>query len=126
MVQDNEHLRGLRVLVAEDEPLLAQMIKDYLEDLNCIPVGPAYSLSAAILLASTAEMDVAVVNRRLRNEEADDLVRVLASRHIPVVLATGASVGDIGHEAEGRVVLLKPFGRPELAQAIAKAVKHHE
>ena len=63
-------LKGKRILVVEDEALIAVMVEDMLSDMGCSVVGPAATIEQALALARAEEVD------RVRGLEtgADDYV----------------------------------------------------
>jgi len=61
MTTDN--LAGCRILVVEDEMLIAVMIEETLQDLGCVVVGPVARLDAALRLARDEVLDAAILNR---------------------------------------------------------------
>ena len=110
-------LAGKRILLVEDEPIVAMMASDMLEDLGATVVGPAMSLAAAVSLAETAELDAAVLDINLNGARSDAAAEVLARRRIPFVFATG--YGAAGRsDATGAPVLDKPYTEQALQKAL--------
>ncbi len=62
--------KNKRVLVVEDEALVGMMIEDVLGDFGYSVVGPIENLQAAILLAATEQIDVAVVDINISGQVA--------------------------------------------------------
>ena len=60
-----EVLAGKRVLVLEDEPLIAMVLVDILEEAGCTVVGPAHDADQAAKLIAESEIDVAVLDVNL-------------------------------------------------------------
>ena len=58
----DERLVGLRVLVVEDEMLVSMLVEDMLADFGCSVIGPAPDLDSAMALASSAEIDAALLD----------------------------------------------------------------
>jgi CheY-like chemotaxis protein len=106
-----------RVLVVEDEALIASMIVEWLGELGCEALGPAASLSVGFTLAQSEPMDAAILDVNINSERVYPLADYLRGRGIPVVFATGygESVAEIGLEA---TVLEKPFTSDQLARAL--------
>jgi DNA-binding NarL/FixJ family response regulator len=84
-------LHGLRVLVAEDEGLVALEIAHTLQTLGCRVVGPVPRVKDVIRLAQEGEFDAAILDVNLRGEYVFAALPELMERAIPVVLATGYS-----------------------------------
>jgi CheY-like chemotaxis protein len=82
-------LAGLRILVVEDEVLVAMMLADMIEELGAVPVGPAHSVAAGLSLADKAEFDVAILDVNLRGEAVDPVAARLVARGLPFLFASG-------------------------------------
>jgi DNA-binding response OmpR family regulator len=114
-------LAGKRILVVEDEALIAELAADMLLDLGARVVGPAYSLKKAMELATVEEIDGAVLDVNIRSERVDPVAEVLRHRTVPIVFATGN--GDmIAGLADGAPVLEKPYTQEKLGDALSKAL----
>lgn len=107
---------GLRVLVVEDEALIALLLEDMLIELGADVVGPFASLAAAVAAAGQDDFDVALIDMNLGAERADDVARVLAGRGIPFALASGEP--DPAHSLGQTAVLRKPFTFDDIAAAL--------
>jgi two-component sensor histidine kinase/CheY-like chemotaxis protein len=82
---------GLRVLVVEDEALVALQLQKDLEDCGYQVVGPARSFKHGLLLANQENFDVALLDVSLGRETSIEIAEHLHSRNIPFALATGYS-----------------------------------
>jgi CheY-like chemotaxis protein len=83
-------LRGRRILVVEDEYMMAQDLQSDLEDAGAEVVGPVPSVEAALTALEKENMlDGAVLDVNLRGEKAYLVADALRDRRIPFVLATG-------------------------------------
>ncbi len=108
--------KGLRVLVVEDEALIALLLEDMLIELGAEFVGPFASLSAAVAAAGQDDFDVALIDMNLGAERADDVAAVLSERGIPFALASGEP--DPAHSLGQTAVLQKPFTFDDIADAL--------
>jgi two-component sensor histidine kinase len=117
-------LRGRRVLVAEDEPLVALELERALTELGCVVVGPAATLDETLRLANAeGRLDGAVLDVNLGGRAAFPAADLLAGRGVPIVFATG--YGDLpgGRVGGGRAALLrKPLARGELEAALGRLI----
>lgn len=83
-------LEGRRVLVVEDEALIALDLCLVLEDLGCAPVGPAASVAAAMdLLRVEAALDAALLDETLGTMLVTPVAEALARRGVPFVVVSG-------------------------------------
>jgi CheY-like chemotaxis protein len=84
-------LRDRRILVIEDEYLIATTLSDHLEGIGSVVVGPVPSVEMAIkAIESNPDIDVAVVDVNLGGVMAYPVADVLLARKIPFVLSTAA------------------------------------
>ena len=87
MTQDGP--AGLRILVVEDEMLIAILIEVILQELGCHVVGPVSRLDAAMRLAHEEPLDAAILDVRIRGGQVYSVAEELLARNIPFVLASG-------------------------------------
>ncbi len=116
-------LLGRRVLVVEDEAILAMMVEDELLGAGARVIGPAATLDDALRLVEAAAgdggLDAAVLDLNLQGETAVPVADRLAARGVPFLFATGYGEGcDTGGHS-GMPVLHKPFTAHELVAAVA-------
>ena len=114
--------RRLRVLIIEDEMLVAMNIEDMLLDLGHEVAGLAGRLDAALSLAREADFDLAMLDVNLAGETSFPVAAVLAERRIPFLFATGYGIKGIAEEYRDRPVLQKPFRAQDLDAAILESV----
>lgn len=88
-------LAGARVLFVEDETVLALEIQAALIAAGATVVGPAASLSAALILASAEPIDLALLDVNVRGQSIRPVVEVLKARRVPYVLLTGYETPEI-------------------------------
>jgi two-component sensor histidine kinase len=110
-------LEGRRILVVEDESLVAMMIADSLEEIGCSVVGPIARLGEGLALAEESELDAAVLDRNLAGASSDPIARELHARGIPFVIVSGYADLARPREMAAAPYLTKPF-QPEALIAI--------
>ncbi len=109
-----------RVLVVEDEAIIAILMEDLLEDLGCQVVATAGTLEDAIAAARTGEFDLAFLDVNLRGVPVYPVAEVLRARAIPFAFVTGyGSVGVAATHVEAPI-LQKPFQSRDLAAIILR------
>jgi len=116
------HLAGRRILIAEDQLLLATMVEALVRDLGCEPVGPVPTAREACDLAQTDNLDGALLNVRLADGSIIPAARVLAAKGVPMIFITGNP-----EEVEGLFdapCLQKPYDAGELKHAMLQAFLH--
>lgn len=114
---------GLRVLVVEDEAIVAMLIEDMLTDMGHQVAAVAGRIEAALEAARTLELDVAILDVNLNGVRSDAIAHALMERGVPVVFATGYGASGVPEEWRNHPTLQKPFQPEGLASAIEQAVK---
>lgn len=114
-------LAGHRVLVVEDEELIALLLADLLEDLGATVAGPAASVAEALALVEDEALTGALLDLTLRGETAYPVADRLAGRGVPYIFITGHGQGQLAARHAHAPVLGKPFGAEQLAGALARA-----
>lgn len=117
-------LSGLRILVVEDEAIIAMLIEDLLADLGCVVVGPAGTVAQALAIAACdgLSLDGGVLDVNLGGEKVFPVADALAKRGIPFIFATGYGKSGVGAQYEGRPVIAKPFSLLAFEQALVEAM----
>jgi CheY-like chemotaxis protein len=118
-MHDGESLSGLRILVVEDEALIAWALADCLESRGCEVVGPAYDLEEALSLSREATLDGAFLDVNLGRQKVFPAADVLAERGIPFCFVTGYGVSALRPEDLRRPVLQKPVEAADLMRVVA-------
>jgi DNA-binding response OmpR family regulator len=113
-----DHLQGRRVLVVEDETVLAVTIEEILQDLGCIVVGPVGRLEAALKLATDDRLDAAVLDISIRGGTVFPIAEKPRTRQIPFVFASGYGEWALPDEFADQPRLTKPFTARELEAAM--------
>lgn len=111
-------LKGLRILLVEDEFLVALEVEDTLQDWGCTVLGPFAKLSKAIEAARGAELDGAILDINLNGEMVYPLADDLASKNVPFVFLTGYTAADIPENYRGFPRLQKPLDAKTLRGAL--------
>jgi CheY-like chemotaxis protein len=114
---------GVRVLIIEDETLIALLLEDMLADLGCTIVGSASSVETAIEMLGRTAAGVAVLDINLGGEKSYAVAEALDKSGVPFVFSTGYADGRLDPPWQERPVLQKPFGQEQLAEALQLALK---
>lgn len=112
-------LQGLRVLVVEDDFLIAAEIEHILEELQCTVVGPAASVAAALIACRDETFDGATLDMNLRGQSVLPVAQLLLEMEAPFLFVTGyPSHGrDVAALGTARRVS-KPFSLDSLGDAM--------
>jgi CheY-like chemotaxis protein len=117
-----QKLQGIRILVVEDEFLLAMDIESAIREAGGEVVGPVVSLEEAVATAERENLNAAVLDLNLRGEMSYPVAEVLDSRRIPFLFATGYSQGRLPDAFQCRPCLRKPFTWIALTAALERLV----
>ncbi|WP_295533114.1 hypothetical protein [uncultured Thioclava sp.] len=112
-------LRGCKVLVAEDEMLIAYDIAYSIEEAGGEVVGPVATLAKARSLIATDQIDAAVLDMNLLDGNSEPLVKELRARHIPVLVNTAERL-PLPFQTVLPEVLV--FGKPTMPETLAQAL----
>lgn len=89
MASATPSLEGLRILVVEDNFLVAEVVRDMLEASGCVIVGPVGRLDEGVRLASLETLDGAVLDVNLNGDRCYPIARALRDRGVPYLFLTG-------------------------------------
>ena len=113
-------LAGLRILVVEDDMLIAIHVEESLRELGCVVVGPIGKLDDAMRLAKSADFDAAILDVNVRGGHVYPVAERLRARGIPFALASGYGDWALPAEFRDQPRLTKPFTTRELeAQVVS-------
>lgn len=109
-----------RVLIVEDEPLIAMMLEDFLETLDREVAATADNVAGALsALGDGGSIDAAILDVNLRGgEKSWPVAEALAAANVPFVLATGGAGDMIIDAFKDRPVLSKPFTMDAVEKAL--------
>lgn len=108
----------LRILIVEDEPLIAMMLEDYLELLGHHHVATCDTVDSALATIEAEHPDAAIVDINLSGgEKSWPVADALAAKGIPFVLSSGGEEVSDGHADRPR--LAKPYTMDGVEKALA-------
>jgi len=113
-------LCGCRVLVVEDEVLVAWMLEEMLAELECMVVGPAVRVSQALAMVGTEAIDLAILDVNLNGEKSYAVADALAARRVPFVFSTGYAADSMPDKYRSSLILQKPYSQSDLSAALTR------
>ncbi|MDF0697139.1 response regulator [Rhizobium sp. MC63] len=113
----------LKVLVVEDEGVVALLIEDMLEDLGCRIAASVARLPEACAAAAGSEFDLAVLDVNLAGQPSFPVAEILRKRGIPFMFSTGYGSASLPQEYAGCPVISKPFSAEDLKQEMTVAIR---
>ena len=111
-----------RVLIIEDEPIVAMLAEDMLDSIGCIVAGVAATAAQARVAIETVGFDVAMLDINLDGEDGLAIAAILQARGIPFVIASGYAAQGLALGHADAPVLAKPYAIAALEAAIKRCV----
>jgi len=112
-----------RVLVVEDQMLLALALASLLEDIGCEAVGPVAQVVTALPIVMKEPLDAALLDIRLADESVAPIAAVLIRRGIPFGFVTGHARDQIPIALRDRPFVSKPFSDGEIKTLLRELLK---
>jgi CheY-like chemotaxis protein len=114
---------ALRVLVVEDEILVALLAEDMLGELGYQVTGPLSRLDLALATAQREPLDLAVLDINVNGDEVYPIAATLRARGIPIIFATGYGKPSVHKAFRDCPTLQKPYQIDDLRAAVAEAMR---
>jgi len=111
-----------RLLLVEDEALIALMLEDMVEGLGCAVTAVAPRVALGLSMAEAGDFDLAILDVNVAGENVEPVAERLAAKGVPFVFATGYGEAGVPLRFRDRPVVAKPFRTDQLEAAIHKAV----
>jgi CheY-like chemotaxis protein len=118
---DQINLKGRRVLVVEDEPMVATLLVDMLETIGCEIVAVASRLEDALEKAQCLSFDLAILDVDLEGAKTFRVAELLSKRAIGFVFATGYGNAHLPAGLTNAPLLQKPFVEHDVARVLRRA-----
>ncbi|HTT84704.1 MAG TPA: response regulator [Rhizomicrobium sp.] len=107
-----------RILVVEDEPLVAMMLSGLLDQLGCVAIGPCATPFEALSVLRETTVDAALLDVNLGGETVYPVADALARIRVPFAFLTGYSGESIEPRFGGVGRLDKPVGMEQLGETV--------
>lgn len=118
-MQADTELRSLRLLVVEDEAIIAMLVEDALTMAGHVVVGVAESAAEALAIAAREPIDLALCDVRLaENDSGITVARELSSRGVPCLYVSGNCPTAAEHP-----LIVGCVGKPFATAALSRAVE---
>jgi len=112
---------GLRVLVVEDEAMIAMLAEDMLEMAGCELAGVASTLAEGLAAAERDDFDVAMLDMNLDGDHSTPIADRLQARGKAFIFTTGYGSGGVPDHHSDRPVCAKPYVLGDLQATLAQA-----
>ena len=111
-------LKGRKILIVEDSPVVAPFTADLLDELGCEVVGPAPNMAAARELVEAGQFDGALMDIHIRGAQVFPLCEILEAKGLPFVLTSGYADRQMPQKWQDRPRLQKPYTLDQVEQAL--------
>ena len=116
-------LQGRRVLVIEDESLVAMLLETILDDMGCSVIGPESNIDDGLRSAmGEASLDAALLDVNVAGQEVFPIAEALKARGVPFVFSTGYGESGLPEHWRGNPTIQKPFTEAAIRDALMKAL----
>jgi len=115
-------LQGLRVLIVEDEHIVALALADDLEDHGAVIVGPASSVEGALELIDKHEIEVAVLDIQLQSQMVFPVAEALTGLDVPFLFTSGFDASAVPREFAHVPQCEKPASAQTMVDMLARLV----
>ena len=118
--QEPLNLKGRRILIVEDSPVVGPFTADLLEELGCKVVGPAPNMAVGRALIDSEKIDAALMDVHIRGERVFALCETLAAKGVPFVLTSGYADWNMPERWRDRPRLQKPYTLAKVEEALRR------
>ncbi len=110
----------LKVLIAEDSILLADMLESFLEDEGYNVCGIASTVNEAVMLVDLHQPDIAILDYRLADGDFGSQIPPLLKHKLSmgILYVSGDPLNTILTENDGDAYIQKPYGMQDLIRAL--------
>ena len=116
-------LQGRRVLVIEDESLVAMLLETILDDMGCSVIGPESNIDDGLRSAmGEASLDAALLDVNVAGREVFPVAEALRARGVPFVFSTGYGEAGLPEHWRGHPTIQKPFTEIAIRDALMKVM----
>ena len=119
---DATPLSGLRLLVVEDEMLVALALEEMLGDFGCVVVDVAGTLDRGLALAGELTLDGAILDINLGGEKVFPVAERLAERGVPFVFCTAYGTAALPPSFAKSPTLTKPYNEQRLRSLLISSL----
>ncbi len=111
-----------RILIVEDEPLIALTVEDMLLELGYEVAGTVGRIDEALAFVDRETFDGAILDVNLGRDKIDPVADLLAQKQCPFVFSTGEGAGGLPAAHAARPFVAKPFRLQDIERALSAAV----
>ena len=119
----DEYARAMRILIVEDEPLIAFEVEQTLTEADFAVVGVAARLEEALAMVEDGALDAAVLDANLHRVSSAPVAIALTARGLPFVVTTGYTREQLPEGFEAGTLIEKPCLPDQIVEALNAALQ---
>ena len=112
-------LYGLRLLLVQDESVMAMVIEDMLSELGCVVVDVAGTVGQGLQSVLDGGVDAAILDVSVDGKSVFPVADALTARELPFVFSTSADLAPLSARYPGTRTIAKPYDSDALACILA-------
>jgi DNA-binding response OmpR family regulator len=112
-----------RILIVEDEVLIAQLLAMYIEDLGHEVVGPVATVGEALTILNSNPPACAIIDCTLGNQECTPIAEALSRATLPFAFATGRGIDALPAEFKAQPMISKPFIFEDVERVVSSMMR---
>lgn len=116
------NLAGTRILILEDETIIAMSLEDMVTDFGCKVVGTFARVADAVARIKIGDIDCALLDVNLHGETSYPAADALAAQNVPFLFLTGYGKSGLEVAYRDRPALSKPFDETVLQRALSSLI----
>lgn len=120
-MSEERDIEGLRILLIEDEVVIAMTAEDMLQEIGCTVAAQASTFDEAMAQASMADFDLALLDINLNGVMSLPVAQALRDNGKPFIFTTGYGNAGLEKDFNDVVVVTKPYTLRSLSHAIRSA-----
>jgi PAS domain S-box-containing protein len=121
--KDPAHASNGRVLIVEDEAVIAMELEQVLTSTGFSVVGPVGTVRAALALIETERLDAALLDANLGGHPVDEVAAALTRSNVPFAFATGHDRSGLPQSFASAPILRKPFNSAEVVTTVSAIIR---
>jgi DNA-binding response OmpR family regulator len=111
-----------RILIVEDEALIAELLAMYVEELGHEVVGPAATVDDALKIIETDPPAVAILDCSLAHQDSTPVAEALSKRKLPFAFATGRGADSLPQAFQDRPMIPKPYVFEDIERVLKQLI----
>jgi CheY-like chemotaxis protein len=115
----NEH----RILIAEDEVIIAMLLEDVIKRLGGEIVSKAKTCNEVLAALDDIPVDAIILDVHLRGGTSEGVVAAAADKNIPVLVSTGSNADELGSVYRNLPILHKPWLSVDVERALVQLLR---